>query len=238
MPTAPGPSPVMAPAMMNTGVAPVGASSPAAPVAQTPAPQQAPAPVPSPTPFENLPEIKHLEPPGPEYSAVPTMPVGPARGTPASFALKASKGKAQTVYMLGVGLALVVLASALPALGHLNIVQAPGWARGVFLLAALQLVYVAWMMALPDWSTVWVGMWLFAVVAALYAMILMIVVYTAPGKPMMLSLDDVRQTAKGWSAIMVLLMGLMSYVCGRVSMSWRKAFELAKAKRPAAAAAR
>ena len=41
--------------------------------------------------------------------------------------------------------------------------------------------------------------------------------------------------AKGWAAIMVLLMGLMSYMCGRVSMSWRKAFERAKAKRPAAA---
>lgn len=204
------------------------------PLAQVPAPT-IPAPSPSPKPFENLPEIKHLEAPGPEYSAVPTPLPNVKLGTVASNALKANKGKTQTVYMLGVGLALVVLASALPALGHLNIVEAPGWARAVFLLAALQLVYIAWMMALPDWSTVWVGMWLFAVVAALYAMVLMIVTFTAPGKPMMLSLYDVQQTAKGWSAIMVLLMGLMSYMCGRVSMSWRKAFELAKAKRPSGA---
>jgi hypothetical protein len=211
-------------------------AAPGTPAAAAPAPV-APAPAPAaPSPFENMPEVQNLEPPGPEYSAIPVVQPAPAKGTAASFALKATQGRARTVYMLGLVLGLIVLASLFPALSHLNIVKAPGWARGIFLIAALQLVYIAWMMALPDWSTVWVGMWLFALVAAIYAMVLVIVVLTADGMPMMLSLDEVRQPAKSWAAIMVLMMGLMSYVCGRVSMSWRKAFELAKAKRTPVAA--
>lgn len=174
-------------------------------------------------------------PPGPEYAPGPeySQPANQVsqKKTSRRVLAKASGGKAATVYQLAVGLAVVVIASAVPAMGYLNLITAPGWARGVFLVAALQLAYVLWMVTLPDWSTVWVGMWLFAIVAALYAMVWMIVVYTAPGKPIMLSLDEIRQQAAGWCAIMVLLMSLMSYICGRVSADWRKAFELAKAGR-------
>ena len=180
------------------------------------------------------------QPPGPEYMAAPAaVRVVSAEKKEAQlpWSVRASKGKMQTVYLLAVFLATVVLISGLPAYAHLNIMTAPGWARAVMLLATLQIIYVLWMVALPDWSTVWVGMWLFALVAATYAMTFMIVKFTAPHKPLMLSLQEVRQYAAGWSAMMVLLMSLMSYICGRVSMAWRRAFEMAKAKRKKLASA-
>jgi hypothetical protein len=137
----------------------------------------------------------------------------------------------QTVYFLGVGMLMVTLFCAIPAMRHLNLAAAPGWARLVLLLCALQLVYIAWIVTLPDWSTVWVGMLVFALVAAIYGMGMAIAMATPLDQPLPWGMNDVRYTAAGWCMAVVLLAGLMTYFCGRISFRWRRAFEQAKARR-------
>lgn len=204
------------------------------PAVPTAPPAAAPQAVPAASPFDAMPEVSQLESPtvtpGGDETFVPviepkTSPVAD------SLAARAGKGKLQTVYLLAAALAIVVICSIIPVLakGHLNVVAAPGWARAVLLVGALQLAYIVWLVALPDWSTVWVGMLLFALVAAAYGMFWMIIVFTAPGEQMILSLHDLpRSQAGGWCASVVLVTGLMSYFCGRISANWRRDFELAR----------
>jgi hypothetical protein len=137
----------------------------------------------------------------------------------------------QTVYYLGVGMLVVTLFCAAPALRHLNLATAPGWARLVLLLCALQLVYIAWIVTLPDWSTVWVGMLVFALLAAIYGMGMAVAMATPLDRPLPLGMNEVRYTAAGWCMAVVLLAGLMTYFCGRISFRWRRAFEMSKARR-------
>jgi hypothetical protein len=138
-------------------------------------------------------------------------------------------GKVQTVQLLAVGLALVALFSAAPAvLKHADLAAAPAWARLVLLISALQLVYVVWMASLPDWGTVWVGMLVFALAATVYAVVLAILMFTPLDTPLGLGLDDVRHSAGGWCFAVLMLTTLMTAVCGRVSAKWRRSLELAR----------
>lgn len=180
--------------------------------------------------------------PSPGYAAMAPSgaapPYAPAMMAPAPFVRAAAPevyepepAWVQTVYFLAVGLVVVTLFCAAPATKHLNLAEAPGWARIVLLLSALQLVYIAWMVSLPDWSTVWVGMLVFAIVASIYGMGMAIVMATPRDRPLMLGMDAVRYSAAGWCLAVVLLTSLMTYFCGRISFRWRRAFEVAKAKR-------
>ena len=136
----------------------------------------------------------------------------------------------QTVWLLAAALALVTLFSAAPALSHLNLAEAPGWARLVLLLAALQLIYIAWMATLPDWSTVWIGMLVFALSASIYAVGMSLVLASRVDAPLPLGMNAVRQSAAAWCGVVVLLSGLMAYFCGRISAKWRRTFELGRNK--------
>lgn len=142
------------------------------------------------------------------------------------------KAKVHTVYLLAAGMAAVSVFCAVPGLQHLNLAEAPDWARFVLLLSALQLVYCAWMASLPDWSTVWVGMVVFAVVSAIYGMGLAIATATPVERPVVLELTDVRGTARGWCAAAMLLTGLMTYCCGRVSGGWRRSLASPRVREP------
>lgn len=150
--------------------------------------------------------------------------------------------KIQMVYWLAGALAFVAVFSAAPALGHLNLSRAPGWARVVLLAVAIELVYTAWLASVPDFTTVWVGMLVLAAVAAVYGMGMAIVAATPAGKPPILGLAEVRSSAAGWCGANVLLAGLVSYVCGRISTKWRRTCELAQLRqgtaRPALAPGR
>ena len=59
-------------------------------------------------------------------------------------------------------------------------------------------------------------------VAALYGMTLAMTMATPRGEPMWGRLDEVRNTARVWCGVMVLLTGAVTYACGRVSFLWRK----------------
>jgi hypothetical protein len=146
-------------------------------------------------------------------------------------------GKLQTVYLLTVVLGAGVALSAAPALPYLNLLEAPGWARIVLLVAALQLVYIAWMASIPDWSTVWIGMVVFALAAAFYGAGTAVLMFTPPDRVVPLDLHDLRDKAKGWCAAMLLLNTLMTYGCGRVAGRWRRQYEVLRAQEERDAAA-
>ncbi len=205
---------------------PQSASQPVAQPVPQPVPQRATqAGVPSDAQlgfqFENIPELEN--PP-----AIPNFVVDEAPLT-SSLASQAGQGKVFSVYGLGLVLMAAAFASLVPAFEHLNPMTAPGWARAVLLAVSIQMVYVLWMVALPDWSTVWVGMLLYAVLASGYAMMWMIRVFSASGRELILELHTLDQTqVAGWCATMVLAMGLLSYICGRFSATWRKEYERLK----------
>lgn len=126
-----------------------------------------------------------------------------------------------------------MLFSVAPVLYRLqvNLATAPGWARAVVLLAALQAVYIGWMLSAPDWSTAWVVMLVFAGVSALYAVATAMAIATPPDRAMPLGLGEVRYSARAWCASVLAVMSLCTYLVGRFSTRWRRSFEYEKAGR-------
>lgn len=136
--------------------------------------------------------------------------------------------KRWTVYYLATAMALFSVFCMLPALGYWNLGSAPAWARAVLLLSLLQLAYVVWVVSVPDWSTLWVSMIVFTIVAALYG-IAMTVALTTPldqNQNMLLEMADIRSKAPLWCGGVVLLAFLLAYFCGRAAARWRRSFEL------------
>ena len=129
---------------------------------------------------------------------------------------------------LAMGLLLLTLFNAAPAIKFWDLSQAPDWARVVLFMTLVQVGFVAWMVILPDWSTVWVSMLVFAAVATLYGVALAIAVVTPHGRPVFLEMDDIRQSARLWCAAVVLLTCSMTYLCGRLSHQWYKGYLLGR----------
>ncbi len=123
-------------------------------------------------------------------------------------------------YLAGVLGGLVVF-SAVPALRHADLAAGPIWARAVLLIAALQLVYLAWMGVTPDWSSVLVVMVVFAVVALGYAVAIVLVLVTGDGAPLPLEIEAARNTSALWCATVLVLSLLGVYLTGRFSFRWR-----------------
>lgn len=135
---------------------------------------------------------------------------------------RADRGRVQTVRWLAAFLGMVATFGALPALGHANLATAPPWARLAILVAALQAVYVAWMVFAPDWSTVWVAMLVSAAVATLYAAATAIALATPLDAPLPLGMGDVRARLDRWCGAVLMLNALATYACGRTSVKWRR----------------
>ncbi len=125
--------------------------------------------------------------------------------------------------MLGAGLGLLSLFHLLPVLGHLNLFEAPTWARIVLAITLVELAYVVWMVTVPDWSTVWAAMIVFALVSAVYGAALALTVMTPRTSAMLFDLDASRDAARLWCAVVVVATGLMTYVTGTIGYRWRKA---------------
>jgi hypothetical protein len=138
------------------------------------------------------------------------------------------EGTLATVKWLALILGLVVAFSIAPVLADyrrcLNLATAPDWTRAVLLMAAVQAVYITWMLNAPDWASVWVVMLVFAVVAALYAVATAVAIATPLGQPIWLQMDENSATA--WCGSVLLAMSLATYLCGRTATKWRRTFEL------------
>jgi hypothetical protein len=106
-------------------------------------------------------------------------------------------------------------------LGRANL-SAPPWAVAIMLLAVLQLSYAAWMVNAPDWVTARVQMVVSAVVGTVYAMVMTLTLFAPAHKSMIFGLGEVRRFAPGWCGLMFLLLGAVTWHCGRTSTRWRR----------------
>jgi hypothetical protein len=129
-----------------------------------------------------------------------------------------------TTRWLAIGVAVLALFQTLPILRHIDLVQAPNWARLVALLVVMQLVAAIQLASLPDWSTTRVTMFLLAGVATLYGLVLGMLMVTPQGGTLIWDLNDVRDKAPLWCVASLLLLGLLIYATGSVAHRWRKAF--------------
>lgn len=138
-----------------------------------------------------------------------------------------------TVRWFGAGLFLLIFIMLVPALWvtHLNLATGPDWARGAILLAVIQIFFVSWMMNMPDWTSLWVVMLVFAASATIYGAVTAMVVVTPGNQPAPLDLEIYRNMAKRWCAAMVLLNSLATYLCGYISVRWRRAVQATYATR-------
>lgn len=125
-------------------------------------------------------------------------------------------------YMLAGGLAAVALLGLAPAAQHLTRLEPPLWARAVVLVSSALLVYALWLVTVPDWSTLWLGVVLTAVAAAVYAGGMGLIVSTPHDKTPPLELGDLARLAGGWSGLNAMLLGSTSYALGRYGQSWRR----------------
>ena len=148
-----------------------------------------------------------------------------------SNAYRPDRGHIQTARWLGVILILLVTFTTIPVARHTDLETAPSWARIVLILAGIQAFYILWMVATPDWSSVWVVMLVFACSAAIYGTATAIAMATPLDKPLPLGLGDLRNAAPRWCGCVLLFMSLGTYLSGHTSAKWRRSFELEMAGR-------
>lgn len=123
---------------------------------------------------------------------------------------------------LATGLLLVALFQALPLTSVRAWSTAPPWAQAVILLAGLEVAYAAWMLLVPDWSTVWVAMLMLTGVCVAYGAALGIAWVGPRGWPLPLGIDKVRGYCQPWCAAVIAVTFAQTYACGRVSRRWKK----------------
>ncbi len=134
-------------------------------------------------------------------------------------------GKVTTVRWLALFLAVIAILGAIPVFidkHHFYI-----WSHVVLFISVLQLLYVFWMFTMPDWSTVWVLMLVFAVTAAVYGFGLAMTFLMPIQSALPFELQPVRESAPIWCAVMLLFTFLGAFLCGRYSFHWYRAYVLA-----------
>jgi len=151
----------------------------------------------------------------------------PRDETPTRTTYLPDAGHVVSMRWLALMLGGIAVFSMLPAVhvAGLNLELAPGWARAAVLIAALQALMLLWMLAVPDFSSVWVVMLVFAGVATLYALATSMALAAPPDKPLPLQLGEVRRTAGTWCGAVLALNALGTYLAGRLSTRWQQAAE-------------
>jgi len=78
----------------------------------------------------------------------------------------------------------------------------------------------------PDFSSLWVMMFVLGAIAAAYATVIAMFVIAAPTSDLIFGLGELRRS-KGslplvWSSAIAGLTAALAYACGHVSVRWRK----------------
>lgn len=129
------------------------------------------------------------------------------------------------------GLAAISLVGFLPALWAIATqVEAADrygvgrWVHLMLLLTMLQWAYAIYLGQLPDSSSLWIVTIFTLGLATIYAALLGITLIARPDTDWLADLDLVEplrgRRATGWCFIMLCLVSLMSYLCGRASLRW------------------
>ncbi len=132
-------------------------------------------------------------------------------------------------YGIAVIAGVLAFAAAMPAFGELRHPPAPAWAWILIFLWLVQIGYAFWLASLPDWSTVWLGMALYGLLAALAAFVLVVAIVTPATRELPLGLEEVRSSLAGWCALMLVFDGALAYAAGWISARWRREYVAAKA---------
>jgi hypothetical protein len=168
-----------------------------------------------------------------EPSAV-VPPPAPVSVPLATYRYVAPPERIRQAYAVAVAAGVLAFVTSLPALGELASPPAPGWVWILIPFVLVQAGYAFWLANLPDWSTVWVGMALFVVLAAIDASGLAIVLATPVDRSLPWGLDEVRASAATWCAAKLALDGGLASAAGWISSRWRREYVEAKtaARRP------
>jgi hypothetical protein len=149
--------------------------------------------------------------------------LGRMHGELAAHVVRPTAKQVETVYWLAAVLLFSVIFGAAPALGHWKLTEAPAWAQALMLVAAAELTYIAWLIVLPDWSTVRVGMVLFAAVAVSFAATTFLLGSPSLGEWLPFDLSGAGTSAFSWCGANAVVMGLLGFACGRLAAKWRRA---------------
>ncbi|MEN6495509.1 MAG: hypothetical protein ABFD16_14605 [Thermoguttaceae bacterium] len=167
------------------------------------------------------------QPPATRQNAAERSPKEPAAAppSPALFqeAYRADAGKLHRVRWLAMWLSLVILFDVAPAVLHAMPQPAPTWVWLVLLSTVLQGVFIAWMVATPDWATLRVVTLFFLLVALGYGLV---AVWVTGSESPPWGLDSVYRWAPRWCVSAFLITSLGAYLCGHVSSKWHRAFKL------------
>jgi hypothetical protein len=143
-------------------------------------------------------------------------------------AIEPTWGEKRTARGLAAALAGLALLSLAPVAmrHHIDLRSAPPWALWTVLMAAVQMVFAGWLANAPDWATVRVQMVISAGLTTLYAMAMTLMILTPSSRSLILGLDEVRRFGAAWCGLMLLLMGVATWYCGRTSTRWREQIEV------------
>ncbi len=170
-------------------------------------------------PREAQPMTRHRPPPLPAKAARAPTSSAPRR------AYRADSGSLRSVRWLAAILTLFVAFSLGPAVTNFDVWEPPPWAWAVLLVGSLQLFYIFWMVTAPDWSSEWVLMVVFAVVAALYGAATAMTFALPEDKALPWGLNEFRETAPAWCGAVLAVMALGAYLCGYAATKWRHAWQ-------------
>lgn len=105
------------------------------------------------------------------------------------------------------------------------------WVWLVLFVTMLEGVFTVWMTVTPDWATLRVVMLFFLLVAIGYGLMAVYALGISPDRSLPWGLDSVRPWVSRWCTSVLLLTALGAYLCGHVSVKWRRAFKLERVQK-------
>lgn len=173
--------------------------------------------------------------PAPLSSPAAQVSIEPAR----QFGYHHDADKVAAAYLLATLVSVLAVVSMVPAgVDIVRVVSDPNaepLGRFTYLLlfgGALQLAYAVYLGQMADWSSSWVLTAVALLQAGMYAAALSSL-HLAKGQSPLVPWFDLgphvdNGYAVAWCFIMLLLASAVAYFCGRVSMRWRRAFQLVR----------
>lgn len=198
-----------------------GTSTPTSPV-----PPSTPLPVGIALPTASTPPVEATAPSSADTGAPPAAIAW-------QDAYRAEPDKFPLVVWLALGLGLVAMFGATPAMLHFRAQPAPTWVWLAMFAAVLQGLFIVWMVVTPDWATLRVVTLFFLLVALGYGLVTLRALGASLDEPLPWGLDSVRPWAPRWCASVLLITTLGAYLCGHLSVRWRRAFKLGQAVKSA-----
>lgn len=167
--------------------------------------------------------------------APPPVAIASPPPLPATVAapLGTDRGNTWAAYQLAAALIVAALFSVAPAVWDvIEYAQFPEsqfvarWALVLFLLGVVQLAYAAFLVQLPDWTSVWVVTIYSLLLAAIYAAVLGLVLLSDETGIVVAALQLSDKLAGGkavlWCLSMVSISTILAFFAGRLSARWHR----------------